>query len=141
MELFKQEMKLFRQEMELFEFSFNIIIFQLILDYFGFISQLLLSSELDLELGPTLPFLVFKVEVKFRLLTLDLNLSTQRVIMQKSAQSVEKWLRCRLFSVQRFCSAAWNTAVLQDHCFDSRLDPFHLGSHHSKFQLNQLRNG
>ena len=109
MESFKQEMKLFRQEMELFEFSFNIIIFQLILDYFGFISQLLLSSELDLELGPTLPFLVFKVEVKFRLLTLDLNLSTQRVIMQKSAQSVEKWLRCRLFSVQRFCSAAWNT--------------------------------
>ena len=36
-------------------------------------------------------------------------------------------------------SAAWNTAVLQGHCFDLRLDPFHLESHHANFQPNPLR--
>ena len=50
-------------------------------------------------------------------------------------QLIEKWLRWR------FRSAAWNTEVLQGHCFKSRLDPFHLKNNHAKFQLNPLRNG
>ena len=36
---------------------------------------------------------------------------------------------------------ARNTAVVQVHCFVSRLDPFHVGSNHAQFQLNLLRNG
>ena len=58
-----------------------------------------------------------------------------------SAQSVEKWLRYRLWNVQGFCSAAWITAVVQGHSFNSGLDAFHLESHHGKFQLNPLRYG
>ena len=41
----------------------------------------------------------------------------------------------------RFCSAAWNTAVVKGNCFDSRLDPFRLDGNHAKDQLNALRNG
>ena len=33
---------------------------------------------------------------------------------------------------------ARNTAVVQVHCFVSRLDPFHVGSNHAQFQLNPL---
>ena len=36
---------------------------------------------------------------------------------------------------------AWNTTVLQGHCFVSRLDCLHLKSNHAKFQLNPIRNG
>ena len=46
-----------------------------------------------------------------------------------------------LWADKRFCNAAWNTAVLRGHCFDSKLDPFYLENHHAKFQLNPLRNG
>ena len=38
------------------------------------------------------------------------------------------------------CSA-WNTAVLQGHCFVCRLDFFHLQSNHAKFQFNPMKNG
>ena len=38
-------------------------------------------------------------------------------------------------------STAWNTAVLQGHCFEPRLDHLPLESHHTKFQVNPLRNG
>ena len=41
----------------------------------------------------------------------------------------------------RFCSAAWNTAVLQGHRFVSQLDPFPQESNHAKFELKRLRNG
>ena len=41
----------------------------------------------------------------------------------------------------RFCSAAWNTAMLQGPSFASSIDPFHLEDNHAKFQLNLLRNG
>ena len=42
------------------------------------------------------------------------------------------------------CSAATYVIlqlVLQVHCFEHRLDPFHLESYHAKFQLNLLKNG
>ena len=42
---------------------------------------------------------------------------------------------------KRFCSAAWNAAVLQDPSFVSRIDSFHLETDHAKFQLNLLGNG
>ena len=41
----------------------------------------------------------------------------------------------------RFCSAAWNTAVLQGRCFVSCHDPFPQESDHAKFQQKRLRNG
>ena len=37
--------------------------------------------------------------------------------------------------------AAWNTAVLQGHCFVCRLDYLHLKINYAKFQLNPIRNG
>ena len=46
-----------------------------------------------------------------------------------------------LWSDKRFCSAACNTAVLQDLFFVCRLDYLHLKSNHAKFQLNLIRNG
>ena len=37
--------------------------------------------------------------------------------------------------------APWNTAVLQGHCFVSRLDWLHLNVNHAQFELNPIRNG
>ena len=43
----------------------------------------------------------------------------------------------------RFCLTGWLglLGLSWGHCFGFRLDPFHLESHHAKFQLNPLRNG
>ena len=56
-----------------------------------------------------------------------------QVEFEISAQSVNKWLRCRLFSIQSFCRSAWKNAVLQGHSFHSRLDPFQLEGKHKNF--------
>ena len=45
------------------------------------------------------------------------------------------------FADRNSACAAWNTAVLQGHCFVSRLDCLHLKSNHAKFQPNPIRNG
>ena len=37
--------------------------------------------------------------------------------------------------------AAWNNAVLQGHCFVSRLEYLHLKSNHAKLQLTPRKNG
>ena len=41
---------------------------------------------------------------------------------------------------RNFACAAWNTAVLQGHCFVTWLDCLHLKSNHAKFQLNPIEN-
>ena len=52
-----------------------------------------------------------------------------------------RWEMAEILAVERFCSAAWNTAVLQGRCFVSGHDPFPQESDHAKFQQKRLRNG
>ena len=45
------------------------------------------------------------------------------------------------FADRNSVCAAWNTAVLQGHCFVSRLHYLQLKSNNAQFQLNPIRNG
>ena len=57
-----------------------------------------------------------------------------------------KQVYCKLIGFFRnkllllFCSAAFNTAVLQGPCMFCKRDHLHLKSNHDKFQLNPIRN-
>ena len=59
-------------------------------------------------------------------LSLNLILSTQRVIIPKFSSINQKLPSQWLFKDKRFYRAALNTAVLQVSSFVSRIDPFHL---------------
>ena len=50
------------------------------------------------------------------------------------------WKIAEFLADRNSACAAWNTALLQGHCFVSRVDCLHLKSNHDKFQLNPIRN-
>ena len=72
-------------------------------------------------------------------LYLDKIVYTLRIIMPNFGSI--QWKMAEFLADRNSACAAWNIAVLQGHCFESRLGSFHLENNHAKFQLNPLKNG